>query len=271
MLLPQTTGGLLDRLENVFIKSQVDPLRKFDAPAGAQHACAVLDADGSSQGHAGSSQIKLQQVMGLWYILAVTAGLAAVHTFIVLVGYSRKVRQGLTAVARSLKGGGSTAVAPAPAGGSGDGSNPDSAICPSQEVDNSVQLYGNSGEDCVTTITTVEGFDSKAQMPTINAGQQPGHVPVVGTNQRPCPIPQLPHEQAELHMGPTFQSFLSGKGASSRGQQAKTNSTQAGSGQNLSARGVLVLTDADADSEGEPQLKLFTSRFCASSVVGHKT
>lgn len=234
----------------MFVKSQVDPLGKFSAPAGTQDACAILDADSSSHGHAADPQIRLKQVLGLWYILAITAGLAAVHTVMVLIAYNRKMRQRLTAVARSLTGGGSPAVAPDPASGPGDGSL-NTATCPSQGVIDSVQPYGNSVEDCVTTIAIVEGPGSKTHPPTTKAGHQPGHVPVLGTKQRPCPVPRLRHEPAELHLAPSLQSFLLGKGASGSGQQVRTNNSQTGPSGQVTARGVLVLTDADADSEGE--------------------
>lgn len=80
----QTTSAILDQLENEYVKSA----HAVEAD-GTVHTCTNVYTD-STQSHAADPQIRLDQVLGLWYIQLITLGVAAFIVVVQIVVWKRK-------------------------------------------------------------------------------------------------------------------------------------------------------------------------------------
>ncbi|KAF6257197.1 hypothetical protein COO60DRAFT_30052 [Scenedesmus sp. NREL 46B-D3] len=74
----QTDKGLLDELENVYVKGAAS--HGHAASSAASRACSNAYGTADSGGHGGDEQIHMKQVMGLWIIMGMSLGVSAVLT-----------------------------------------------------------------------------------------------------------------------------------------------------------------------------------------------
>eukprot|EP00878_Enallax_costatus_P024620 GHUV01026294.1.p1 GENE.GHUV01026294.1~~GHUV01026294.1.p1 ORF type:complete len:303 (+),score=29.84 GHUV01026294.1:1-909(+) len=95
----QTSTAILDQLENDYVKSA-----KTLLPDGTYHSCNVYTD--TSQSVSVDPQITFNQVLGLWYILAFSAVLAAITLAVQFaIWYRQKLRGVIGSVTGSLTGG----------------------------------------------------------------------------------------------------------------------------------------------------------------------
>lgn len=100
----QTTTAILDRLENQYVKSASKVNQQGQSSSKSKAGCTNLYTD-SSTSHAPDPQIQLHQVLGLWYILLITFGLATIIVTMQLLIHRRKqVRGWISSVTGSRSG-----------------------------------------------------------------------------------------------------------------------------------------------------------------------
>ncbi|WIA44160.1 hypothetical protein OEZ86_010495 [Tetradesmus obliquus] len=80
----QTYRGLLDELENVYMKGAATDSHSHADGSGGHQTCANTGFGSESGGHGSGSQIHMDQVMGLWIIMGITLA-----TSLILVGFSQ--------------------------------------------------------------------------------------------------------------------------------------------------------------------------------------